>query len=50
MLYNLAFGYAKVKRTADARATLQKCLAIPGPFQKLCQELSAKMRAPAPAK
>jgi tetratricopeptide (TPR) repeat protein len=50
VLYNLAYAYAKVKRTADARATVQKCLAIPSPFQKLCQDLQAKMRAPAPGK
>ncbi len=47
VLYNLAYGYAKLKRTADARATLQKCLAISGPYQKLCQDLSVKMRVPA---
>lgn len=45
VLYNLAYGYAKLKRTAEARATLQKCLAISGPYQKLCQDLSVKMRA-----
>ncbi len=50
VLYNLAYGYAKVKRTAEARATVQKCLAIAGPYQKLCQDLSAKLRAPAPGK
>lgn len=50
VLYNLAFGYAKVKKAAEARATITKCLAIAGPFQKLCQDLQAKMRAPAPAK
>jgi len=46
VLYNLAYGYAKLKRTVEARATLQKCLAISGPYQKLCQDLSVKMRAP----
>lgn len=46
VLYNLAYGHAKLKRTADAQATLQKCLAIAGPYRKLCQDLSAKMRGP----
>ena len=44
VLYNLAFGYAKLKRLAEARAVLTRAVQIPGPFQKLSRDLAAKIK------
>lgn len=43
VLYNLAFGYAKMGYFKVAKTTVARALQIPGPFQGLARELDVKI-------
>ncbi|HUO26985.1 MAG TPA: tetratricopeptide repeat protein [Candidatus Aquilonibacter sp.] len=44
-LYRLGFAYAKLDRTTEAREVLTEAVKIPGPLQKMSQELLTKVNA-----
>jgi len=47
-LYRLGFAYAKLGKRPEAKAALEKCLAISGPYESFAKELLYKVNAPAP--
>ena len=49
-LYRLAFAYAKLGKRPEARAAVEKCMSIEGPYQPFAKDLLEKLNAPARAK
>ena len=45
VLFRMGYAYAKLKRSADARETLQKVIAMKGPFEQPAKDVLAKMGA-----
>ncbi len=50
VLYRLGYAYAKLKRTPEARETLNQVIAMKGPYEKLARDVLAKLSAPAKAR
>jgi len=48
VMFRLGFAYAKLKDYASARATLNKCAAIKGPYQQESKKLLVKVNTIAP--
>lgn len=49
-LYRLGFAYAKLGKRPEAKAAVEKCLAIDGPYQPFAKELLEKVNSPTRAK
>ena len=49
VLYRLGYAYAKLKRTAEARETLNEVIAMKGAFAQSARDVLTKMSAPAKA-
>jgi tetratricopeptide (TPR) repeat protein len=49
-LYRLGFAYAKLGKRPEAKAAVEKCMSIEGPYQPFAKELLEKLNAPARAK
>jgi tetratricopeptide (TPR) repeat protein len=50
VMYRLGYAYAKLKQYAEARATLNKCSAVEGPYKEEARKLLVKVNAATPKK
>lgn len=49
-LYRLGFAYAKLGKRVEAKAAVEKCMLIEGPYQPFAKDLLGKLNAPVRAK
>ena len=49
-MFRLGFAYAKLKQYGEAKAALNKCSAVDGPYKEESKKLLVKVNAAAPKK